>query len=232
MSPSRQEGSLVRFPARVGAWRAVPRSTPGTPRDSQAPRVDSYWYVIAPGPPRPRCRRAPDAVVLAPCALGPSIRTRSSIAARPPPRLFAIRAQRGDADDGRRGRSQVSLVQDRGQPRSSLFRVRLLSYLPILCIRVHTCLHVVGHERADKQSGDGGWARSSDGTVIKDRRDGRAIQRSFETGSITEVLRRRTVVDVLRRAVGTPSQLERGESSVSLGATVARFTLTFSCPGP
>lgn len=53
--------------------------------------------------------------------------------------------------DRRRDRgSQVSLVQDRGQPRSSLFRVRLLSYLPILCIRVHTCLHVVGHERADK----------------------------------------------------------------------------------
>src|SRR4030095_1246814 len=62
-------------------------------------------------------------------------------------------------------------------------------------------------------------AWSSDGTVIKDRRDGRASQRSFETGSITEVLRRRTVVDVLRRAVGTPSQLERGESSISLGAT-------------
>ena len=41
-------------------------------------------------------------------------------------------------------------MQDRGQLRSSLFRVRLLSYLPILCIRVHTCLHVVGHERADK----------------------------------------------------------------------------------
>ena len=53
--------------------------------------------------------------------------------------------------DRRRDRgSQISLVQDRGQPRSSLFRVRLLSYLPILCIRVHTCLHVVGHERADK----------------------------------------------------------------------------------
>ena len=45
---------------------------------------------------------------------------------------------------------RVSLVQDRGQPRSSLVRVRLLSYGPILCIRVHTCLHVIGHERADK----------------------------------------------------------------------------------
>jgi hypothetical protein len=104
-----------------------------------------------------------------------------------------------------------------------------LSYLPILCIRVHTCLHVVGHERADKQSGDGGWARSSDGTVIKDRRDGRAIQRSFETGSITEVLRRRTVVDVLRRAVGTPSQLERGELSVSLEATCCTESLFHQC---
>ena len=53
--------------------------------------------------------------------------------------------------DRRRDRgSQVSLVQDRGQPGSSLFRVRLLSYLPTLCIRVHICLHVVGHERADK----------------------------------------------------------------------------------
>src|SRR4029450_1048856 len=62
-------------------------------------------------------------------------------------------------------------------------------------------------------------AWSSDGTVIKDRRDGRAIQRSFETGSITEVLRRRTVVDVLRRAVGTRSQPERVDSSISLGAT-------------
>jgi hypothetical protein len=62
--------------------------------------------------------------------------------------------------DRRRDRgSQVSLVQDRGQPGSSLFRVRLLSYLPILCIRVHTCLHVVGHERADKSSTGAGPRR-------------------------------------------------------------------------
>jgi hypothetical protein len=65
--------------------------------------------------------------------------------------------------------------------------------------------------------------------VIKNRRDGRAIQRSFETGSITEVLRRRTVVDVLRRAVGTPSQLERRESSVSLEATRSTESLFHHC---
>jgi hypothetical protein len=68
--------------------------------------------------------------------------------------------------------------------------------------------------------------------VIKDRRDGRAIQRSFETGSITEVLRRRTVVDVLRRAVGTPSQLERGELSVSLEATRCTESLFHQCSEP
>src|SRR4029453_6569205 len=106
--------------------------------------------------------------------------------ARPPPRLFAIRAQRGDADDGgraplttpRRMRAVLELAAARrlterhlqhGQkivdgvaahrshwcrieanPVAHFFVVRLLSYLPILCIRVHTCLHVVGHERADK----------------------------------------------------------------------------------